>query len=101
MEAVYLNYRTPKRVIIASMIIGVLPLIPTLIAAAIASVFSIPLSEAGPPNVPFGSLLYAMSLCFWGVLISGPIGIIGATIGIVWSLCVAAINKSRRLNLNA
>ena len=97
MKASYLNL-TPKRIAIVSFIIGILPLIPTLIALAVIEAFGIHLTEGNSGVVPFSGLLGAMTMCFWGAFISFPIATLGFVISAIWSLCIPPINSSRRSN---
>jgi hypothetical protein len=68
------KYQDSTRLAIIGVIVGVLPLIPTLIAVLIAEIVGIRLTEAGAPDIAYGEFLYSMYICFWGIIISIPIG---------------------------
>lgn len=100
METPYLSYKIPGRIARISLIIGFIPLVPFLIGFFIANIFDIRVTEATAPDVPFGELLYALNISFWGLLASVPIAVLGFTISAIWFLCVWVINISRRYNDN-
>jgi len=71
---VFNKYKSSLRLGIIGLIIGVLPLVPTFSAVLIAQVLGIELTEAGVPDVAYGEILYSLYICFWGIIISIPLG---------------------------
>ena len=65
-------------------IVGLLPLIVTLLTAGIATLFGINLNEGSPPNIQLfgmalqfiGDILYAGGNMFWLTIITAPIAAI-------------------------
>jgi hypothetical protein len=73
--------RRPVYCMAASAVFGFCPLVPTLIAVAVATLNGCELHE-GFPNpcavcgVEVGGLLYAMGLCFWMAMLTLPLGLL-------------------------
>jgi hypothetical protein len=95
MNTHFSNYKIPKQIAYFSIGIGLLPLIPFLLGGAIATLFGVQVTEAGPPNMPFGELVYILIMCFWGFIVSLPIAVMGMLISAVWFICVFSINCLR------
>jgi hypothetical protein len=83
------NFSAPLIVGGISILIAVLPLIPTLVAGMIAKANHCVLHE-GSPNpcvllgIDIGSLLYVMGISFWLFFLTAPAGAIGLLVSLVW-----------------
>ena len=87
--------RYPAYCMAGSVAFGLCPLLPTLIAAAIAALNGCRLHE-GFPNpcsvcgFDIGDLLYALGLCFWMMGLTLPIGLLllgGSTLWLLIEWC--------------
>ena len=92
------KYKDSIRLAIIGLIVGVLPLIPTLTAVLIAQVAGIRLTEAGAPDIAYGEFLYSMYICFWGIIISVPVGGILIFISFIRAFCTALRKQHENQN---
>jgi hypothetical protein len=85
------HLRCPTYFMAGSIAFGLCPLLPTLIAATIATLNGCRLHE-GFPNpcsvcgVEIGDLLYAMGISFWYVLLTLPLGLLLLGCSTIWLL---------------
>jgi hypothetical protein len=73
----------------ASVVFALLPIVPTLIAGAIATANGCRLDEGSPhPCIVRGSdighTLYSMGLMFWFGMITLPLGALGLLLSLAW-----------------
>jgi len=73
----------------ASVLFAVLPIIPTLIAGAIATANGCRLNEGSPSpcivgGSDLGNTLYSMGLMFWFGMITLPLGALGLLLSLAW-----------------
>ena len=81
--------KKPVILLVVSLVIGLLPVISVLIAAAISSANDCVLHEGGVNpcvvwGVDLGELLYTLGVMGWFMLISIPFGSIGVLIALFW-----------------
>jgi len=83
---------TPLRLAILSIVIGLLPIIPAIIAGIMASICGCEINDAGVTGecIVFGkdisSHLYSMYVTAWFGMISVPLATCGLFISGVWAL---------------
>ena len=87
--------------ILISVILAVAPMVPTLIAGAIADSNDCKLHEGfSNPCIVLGSdigeLLYGMGMMFWFALATVPLGIMAGIVCIVWLLIVLYKGKNNK-----
>ncbi|MFT4928810.1 MAG: hypothetical protein ACI8WB_004930 [Phenylobacterium sp.] len=100
-----MRYKPPTYLLIGSLILAILPLIPTLIptliAGLIANLYNCTLHE-GYVNpcivlgVDLGSTLYSMGLSAWLAIVTIQIGGLGFMVGMTWLIIAFFRNLSAR-----
>ena len=87
--------------IFASVVIGASPILSVILASGVATSAGCVLNEARPHPCligPFdaGSLLYALGVSGWFMLVTVPAGLAGVGVGLVF-LVVALVQRGRRV----
>ncbi len=93
------SLKAPLTIILLSLIIGALPILGVVIASTVASAAGCAVNEASVtprPIGPFnaGGLLYTMFVSGWFMLVSVPLGLLGASVGAL-RLVMALVQRGR------
>ncbi len=97
-KLVHYQMKKPLMLAMLSFSIGILPLIPVVIAGSIASYYNCTLNEAAAhPCIvmgeDYGKTFYALSMLGWFAIATLPIGFFGMCAAVLWAMIKIILKK--------